>query len=67
MIYRPGTVKRIVPVTLSRPRDPSSPEFNAIKRELAQLVLEEQARYEATEARTGPVPDLTDTESGKAK
>ena len=46
MTYRPGTVKRIVPVRLSRPRDPASLEFNAIKRELTQLVLEEQARYE---------------------
>lgn len=53
MTYRPGTVKRIVPVKLSRPRDPASLEFNAIKRELTQLVLEEQARYEATEAKSG--------------
>jgi NitT/TauT family transport system ATP-binding protein len=50
MTYRPGTVKRIVPVTLPRPRDPASPEFNALKRDLSTLVMEEQARHEAAEA-----------------
>jgi NitT/TauT family transport system ATP-binding protein len=50
MTYRPGTVKRIVPVTLPRPRDPASPEFNALKRDLSALVMEEQARHEAHEA-----------------
>ncbi len=50
MTYRPGTVKRIVPVALSRPRDPSSAEFNALKRELTALVMEEQARHQADEA-----------------
>jgi NitT/TauT family transport system ATP-binding protein len=49
MTYRPGTVKRIVPVTLPRPRDPSSAEFNALKRELTALVMEEQARHQADE------------------
>jgi NitT/TauT family transport system ATP-binding protein len=50
MTYRPGTVKRIVPVALPRPRDPASPEFNALKRDLSALVMEEQARHEAAEA-----------------
>ena len=50
MTYRPGTVKRIVPVTLSRPRDPSAPEFNALEREVAALVTEEQARHVRAEA-----------------
>ena len=50
MTYRPGTVKRIVPVALPRPRDPSSAEFNALKRELTALVMEEQARHQADEA-----------------
>ncbi len=50
MTYRPGTVKRVVPVTLPRPRDPASPEFNALKRELTALVMEEQARHQADEA-----------------
>ena len=49
MTYRPGTVKRIVPVTLPRPRDPASPEFNALKRDVSALVMEEQARHEAAE------------------
>jgi NitT/TauT family transport system ATP-binding protein len=50
MTYRPGTVKRVVPVRLPRPRDPASPEFNALKRELTALVMEEQARHQADEA-----------------
>jgi NitT/TauT family transport system ATP-binding protein len=49
MTYRPGTVKRIVPVDLPRPRDPASPEFNALKREITALVMEEQARHQADE------------------
>jgi NitT/TauT family transport system ATP-binding protein len=51
MTYRPGTVKRIVPITLPRPRDPASPEFNALKRELSALVMEEQLRHEEEESR----------------
>lgn len=51
MTYRPGMVKRIVPVTLPRPRDTASQEFNALKRELTALVMEEQARHQADEAR----------------
>ena len=51
MTYRPGTVKEIVPITLPRPRDPSSAEFNAVKRRLAELVMEEQARSETAERR----------------
>jgi NitT/TauT family transport system ATP-binding protein len=50
MTYRPGTVKRIIPVPLPRPRDPASPEFNALKREVTALVMEEQARHQADEA-----------------
>jgi len=44
-------VKRIIPVTLPRPRDPASAEFNALKREITALVMEEQARHQADEAR----------------
>ena len=51
MTYRPGSVKRDITVGLPRPRDPSAPEFNALKRELAQLVMEEQARHAQEEAR----------------
>lgn len=50
MTYRPGTVKRILPVPLPRPRDPSSPEFNLLKREVTALVMEEQLRHERDEA-----------------
>jgi len=49
MTYRPGRVKRIVPVPLGRPRDTASPEFNALKREVSLLVMEEQARHERAE------------------
>jgi NitT/TauT family transport system ATP-binding protein len=49
MTYRPGTVKRLVPVTLPRPRDPASPEFNALEREISALVMEEQRRHEEEE------------------
>jgi NitT/TauT family transport system ATP-binding protein len=51
MTYRPGTVKRIVPVDLPRPRDPASTAFNELKKELSRLVMEEQARHEQEEMR----------------
>jgi NitT/TauT family transport system ATP-binding protein len=49
MTYRPGRVKRIVPVLLSRPRDTTSPEFNELMRGVSRLVLEEQARHQRAE------------------
>ena len=49
MTYRPGTIKRDVTITLERPRDPSAPEFNALKRELGALVMEEQQRHHQAE------------------
>ena len=49
MTYRPGTVKRDLLVDLPRLRDPSSPAFNALKRELGQLVMEEQQRHHDSE------------------
>jgi NitT/TauT family transport system ATP-binding protein len=49
MTYRPGTIKKIVSVTLPRPRDPSSAEFNGLKKELSQLVMEEQSRHNLEE------------------
>jgi len=51
MTYRPGTVKAVVSVTLPRPRDTASPEFNALKRRLTDLVMEEQRRHEEDEIR----------------
>jgi NitT/TauT family transport system ATP-binding protein len=49
MTYRPGTVKRDLMVELPRLRDPSSPAFNALKRELGLLVMEEQQRHHDAE------------------
>ena len=49
MTYRPGAVKRIVPVTLPRPRDPASPAFNELKKVVNALVMEEQARHAVAE------------------
>jgi NitT/TauT family transport system ATP-binding protein len=51
MTYRPGTIKREIVVDLPRPRDPASPAFNTLKRELSQLVMEEQQRFSETEER----------------
>ena len=55
MTYRPGTVKRDLMVDLPRQRDPASPEFNALKRELGQLVMEEQQRHHHDELRMAAV------------
>ncbi len=55
MTYRPGTVKRDLLVDLPRLRDPAAPEFNALKRELAQLVMEEQLRHQHDELRAAAV------------
>jgi NitT/TauT family transport system ATP-binding protein len=55
MTYRPGTVKRDIMVELARPRDPASPEFNALKRELGMLVMEEQQRHHSDELRMAAV------------
>jgi NitT/TauT family transport system ATP-binding protein len=46
MTYRPGTVKKIAPVALSRPRDETTPEFSAALRAITHLVREEQRRHE---------------------
>ena len=55
MTYRPGTVKRDIMVELPRMRDPASPEFNALKRELGTLVMEEQQRHHTDELRAAAV------------
>ncbi|WP_295997584.1 ABC transporter ATP-binding protein [Rugamonas sp.] len=55
MTYRPGTVKRDLLVELPRLRDPAAPEFNALKRELGQLVMEEQQRHHHDELRMAAV------------
>ena len=55
MTYRPGTIKRDIVVELPRLRDPASPEFNALKRELGLLVMEEQQRHHTDELRMAAV------------
>jgi NitT/TauT family transport system ATP-binding protein len=50
MTYRPGRVKAIVPVPIARPRDVASPQFNALKRDISAMVMEEQRRHEQDEA-----------------
>ncbi|WP_247879737.1 ABC transporter ATP-binding protein [Azospirillum sp. TSA6c] len=52
MTYRPGTIKRDVVVDMPRPRDGSAPEFNRLKRELSQMVMEEQQRFSQDEIRS---------------
>jgi NitT/TauT family transport system ATP-binding protein len=49
MTYRPGTIKRDVAIELPRPRDPSDPEFNRLKRMLGEMVMEEQQRHHNAE------------------
>jgi NitT/TauT family transport system ATP-binding protein len=53
MTYRPGTVKRIVPITLPRPRDTAGVAFNQLKREVDALVMAEQARHAEAETHRG--------------
>jgi NitT/TauT family transport system ATP-binding protein len=45
MTYRPGTIKRDLAIDLPRPRDVASPAFNTLKKELSQLLMEEQNRH----------------------
>lgn len=49
MTYRPGTLKRDLAIDLPRPRDVASPAFNALKKELSQLLMEEQSRHNQDE------------------
>ena len=55
MTYRPGTVKRDMLLDLPRMRDPASAEFNALKRELGLLVMEEQQRHHNDEMKMAAV------------
>ena len=41
MTARPGRVKAAVPISLGRPRDPTSPPFNDYRREIERLVVAE--------------------------
>jgi NitT/TauT family transport system ATP-binding protein len=49
MTYRPGTIKRDLRIDLPRPRDVASPDFNALKKELSHLLMEEQSRHNQDE------------------
>lgn len=49
MTYRPGTVKRIVPIPLPHPRDTVALPFIQLQQELTGLVMEEQMRYQRDE------------------
>ncbi|WLT30845.1 ABC transporter ATP-binding protein [Geothrix sp. PMB-07] len=55
MTYRPGTIKRDLAIDLPRPRDVASPAFNALKKELSQLLMEEQDRHTQAEFRGAAV------------
>ena len=55
MTYRPGTIKRDLLVELPRLRDPSSADFNALKRELGAMVMEEQQRHHNDELKMAAV------------
>ncbi|QBE67325.1 ABC transporter ATP-binding protein [Pseudoduganella lutea] len=55
MTYRPGTIKRDILVDLPRLRDPAAADFNALKRELGLLVMEEQQRHHHDELRLAAV------------
>jgi NitT/TauT family transport system ATP-binding protein len=55
MTYRPGTIKRDQRITMPRSRDPSAAEFNALKRELGMLVMEEQERHARAEMQLAAV------------
>jgi NitT/TauT family transport system ATP-binding protein len=56
MTYRPGKIKKDVSVTMPHPRDPSSAEFNDLKKELGLLVMEEQSRHNQEEIKA-PIAD----------
>ena len=55
MTYRPGTIKRDLAIDLPRPRDVASPAFNALKKELSHLLMEEQSRHNQDEFRGAAV------------
>jgi NitT/TauT family transport system ATP-binding protein len=55
MTYRPGTIKCDLTIDLPRPRDVASPAFNVLKKELSQLLMEEQSRHTQDEFRGAAV------------
>ena len=51
MTYRPGTIKADLTLDLPRPRDTNAPDFNRLKRQIADMVMEEQRRFSVDEER----------------
>ncbi|QDK38530.1 ABC transporter ATP-binding protein [Bdellovibrio sp. NC01] len=51
MTYRPGTVKKDIIVNIPRPRNPTDEAFNDLKKELTNLVMEEQNRFQQAQMR----------------
>jgi NitT/TauT family transport system ATP-binding protein len=51
MTYRPGTIKADLALDLPRPRDTNAPDFNRLKRQIADMVMEEQRRFSVDEER----------------
>jgi len=49
MTYRPGMVKKVVPVSIPHPRDMASPWFINLQQELTNMVMEEQMRSQKAE------------------
>jgi NitT/TauT family transport system ATP-binding protein len=49
LTYRPGTIKRDIPILLPYPRDSNSVPFNDIKKELAEMVHTEHERFASDE------------------
>ena len=61
MTYRPGKIKKEISISIPRPRNPSSSEFNELKSELSLLVMDEQKRHAEDEMRAAsPRPSKTD-------
>jgi NitT/TauT family transport system ATP-binding protein len=52
MTARPGRIKEIVAVDLPRPRDVTSPDFNAMRRRVSAL-LEDEVRATFAAIRSG--------------
>ena len=60
MTARPGRIKEIVTVDISRPRDVTSEEFNTIRRHIT-LLLEEEVRLafaQSSDLKDGHGPEL---------
>ena len=49
MVGSPGAMAAPRKFRSTRPRESASAEFNALKKELSKLVMEEQMRYTQTE------------------